>query len=330
MLAGHITQRGKIDLVEVEEPNLDGPPLEPGGGDIIVQPFLGCLCGSDVPFFDGPGEWGQPPHKLGQSLHELVGTVVATMGARFKPGDRVLAVPIEHQGLFQRFRLSENRAIPLDPRQPPEHALMAQPLGTALFALRKLPNLLDLDVAIVGQGPMGLMLSAVVRSLGARRIIAIESVVRRAQMSRRMGATHVIGGDRELSAAEVTAEVGRITDGRMAELVIEAVGHQEQAFNQCIDLCARGGRILYFGVPPETIDGLKFRELYWKNITVHTSVNPDFRRDFPLAMRWISEGRVDLSPLCTHRFPLAQIQAAYELFRDRRDGAIKVLIDFPS
>lgn len=316
--------------MEVEEPNLDGPPLEEGAGDIIVQPFLGCLCGSDVPFFDGPGEWGQPPHKLGQSLHELVGTVVATTGSKFRAGDRVLAVPVEHQGLFERFRLSENRAIPLDPRQPPEHALMAQPLGTALFALRKLPSLLDMDVVIVGQGPMGLMLVSAVRNLGARRIIAVERIARRAELSRRMGATHVVGGgDGLLDDAGVIAEVAKITEGRLAELVIEAVGHQEQAFNQCIDLCAHAGRILYFGVPPEIISGLKFRELYFKNITVHTSVNPDFRRDFPLAMRWISEGRIDLSPLCTHRFPLAEIQSAYEMFRDRRDGAIKVLIDFP-
>ena len=58
-------------------------------------------------------------------------------------------------------------------------------------------------------------------------------------------------------------------------------------------------------------------------------MNPDFRRDFPLAMQWISEGRIDVSPIITHRYPLAKLQEAFELFRDRTEGAIKVIVNFP-
>ncbi len=47
-------------------------------------------------------------------------------------------------------------------------------------------------------------------------------------------------------------------------------------------------------------------------------------------MRWVSEGRIDLSPLITHRFPLKDIQEAYETFRDKKDEALKVLVEFPS
>ena len=59
-------------------------------------------------------------------------------------------------------------------------------------------------------------------------------------------------------------------------------------------------------------------------------MNPDFRRDFPLAMQWIGERRINVAPIITHRFPLADIQTAFETFRDRKDGAIKVLVDFPA
>ena len=59
-------------------------------------------------------------------------------------------------------------------------------------------------------------------------------------------------------------------------------------------------------------------------------VNPDFRRDFPLAMRWIAEGRIDLAPLVTHRYTIEKVQTAFETFRDRTDGALKVLVDFAS
>jgi threonine dehydrogenase-like Zn-dependent dehydrogenase len=47
-------------------------------------------------------------------------------------------------------------------------------------------------------------------------------------------------------------------------------------------------------------------------------------------MRWIGEGRIDVSQIITHRFPLDKIQEAFELFRDRRDGVLKCLIDFPA
>jgi len=336
MLAASITTPCKIDLVELPEPQLsfDRP------GEIIFQPEITCLCGSDLPFFTMNGEW---PVTVGHSLHEMIGTVVETNGKRWKPGDRVLAVPINQEGFFERFTLSEERAIAVDPRVAEEQALMAQPLGTALFALKKLPNLLDTDVAVVGAGPMGQLFCAAVRNKGARRIIAIDRLEDRLKVSPKMGATHTVCNGAEVSSpvssqgfpkslgTENTVEAVRdILQGGLPEIVIEAVGHQDIALNLCFDLVAEHGRILSFGVPAETVDGLRWRELFFKNATVHTSVNPDFRRDFPLAMQWIGEGRIDVTPILTHRFPLAEIQAAFELFHRRRDGALKVLVDFPA
>jgi threonine dehydrogenase-like Zn-dependent dehydrogenase len=95
-------------------------------------------------------------------------------------------------------------------------------------------------------------------------------------------------------------------------------------------LCRHSGRLLYFGVPPEKIDGVAWRDAFYKNLAVQTTVNPDFTRDFPLAMRWLAEQRIDLRPLITHKYPLQHIQTAYETFRDRRDGAQKVLVEFPA
>ena len=96
MLAGHILARRKITLVDIPEPEFDksSPP-----GQILFEPHLSCLCGSDLPYFDSPHtEYPQP---IGYSLHEMVGTVVATSGQRYRAGDRVLAVPIRQHGLFE-------------------------------------------------------------------------------------------------------------------------------------------------------------------------------------------------------------------------------------
>jgi threonine dehydrogenase-like Zn-dependent dehydrogenase len=318
LFAGRISKPGRIDLIDAPEPKLNG------AGQILFQPELGCLCGSDLPFFDGPGEWGPFPQKVGHSLHELIGVVVESTGQRFRPGDRVLAVPMDQMGLFERFVISEQRAIPLDPRKPREHTILAQPLGTVLFALRKVPNLLDSTVAVVGQGPIGQIFCAALRNAGARKIIAIDRLASRLALSPRMGATDVVCTTQD----DPVEAVRHLTDDMLADLVVEAVGHQDQALNLCIDLLAPGGRLLYFGVPPATLEGVRWRDLFFKNATVHTSVNPDFSRDFPLAMRWIAEGRIDLSPLVTHRFEIPKIQSAFETFRDKTDGALKVLVDF--
>ena len=322
MLAGRITAQGKVELVEIAEPELSASS-EPG--QIIFEPAITCLCGSDLPFVYEK----QPEYPLtdGLSLHEMVGTVTATNGNRFRPGDRVLAVPVDQVGLFERYQLSETRAIPLDPRQPPEIAMMAQPLGTAIFALRKLPNLLGLDVAIVGQGPMGQIFNACLRNLGARKIIGIDRVEGRLAISKQTGATHTI----DTSQADAAEAVARLTDGTGADVVIEAVGHAGQQLNLCVDLCRKNGKLFSFGVPPrEALDGVEWSKLFFKNIRVYTSVNPDFELDFPLAMQWISEGRVDMSPIITHHFELADIQQAFETFHKKTDGALKVVVRFPA
>ncbi len=322
MFAGHMPVPGRVELIDIAEPEL--PVRDPGGpGQILFQPNLACLCGSDLPYFQGTDE---NPIEEGHSLHEMIGTVVSTNGDRYQAGDLVLAVPLAQRGLYERYVLDETRAIPVDTRVAPEHALLAQPLGTVLFALKKLPNVLDLDFAVVGQGPIGQLFNLALSNMGARQVIGIDLLPSRLDHSPRHGATATVC-NAEVDAVEAVSE---LTGGRMVDVVIEAVGHADQAMNLCISLVRHAGRMLYFGVPPETIDGVRWRDLFMKNLAVHTSVNPDFARDFPLAMQWIGEGRVDVGGLVTHRFPITEIQQAFDLFNSRGDGCLKVFLDYPT
>jgi threonine dehydrogenase-like Zn-dependent dehydrogenase len=272
LLAGEIFAAGRIRLIDVPEPRLDGNGKD--GGDIIFQPELACLCGSDLLFFDA--EYPEYPPVVGHSLHEMTGTVIETNGGRFRRGDRVLCVPVNQEGLFERFRVSELRAIPLDPRPPEEEALLAQPLGTVIYALRKLPPVIDQDVAVVGQGPIGQLFCAALRNLGAREIIAIDRLESRLKTSPRMGATHVINAERE----DPVEAVRRITGGTLADVVIEAVGHREHALNLCADLTRQAGRILFFGVTAERIDGVQWRKLFLKNRPSTTASTPTLSATF--------------------------------------------------
>ncbi len=330
MLAGQFTSRRIVDFVDVEEPAL--PPRDPArngdGAQIVFQPELTCLCGSDLPFFDGefeghPIEYPQPP---GMSLHEMVGTVVDTNGDRWKPGTRVLAVPMGQRGLYERYVLSERRAVALDERLPDEIALLAQPFGTVVWALKKLPNMIDRDVAVLGAGPIGQMFIAGLRNLGARRIIAVDPVADRADFAQKMGATDAVSSTGRDAAGQVRSILG----GQLPDVVVEAVGHKAHAFDDAVLLTKEHGDVLFFGVPPATVSGIDLKAAMLKNLRILTSLHPDFERTFPLAMQWLAEKRVDLSPLLTHRFALAELQQAFDLFRDRREGALKVLVEFPA
>ena len=104
MLAGEIYGPKQIRLVDVPEPELDPD----GSGEIIFQPELSCLCGSDMLFFEQEHPEYKP--RLGHSLHEMIGRVVATNGERYQVNDRVLCVPEDQNGLWERYVVDENRA----------------------------------------------------------------------------------------------------------------------------------------------------------------------------------------------------------------------------
>ncbi len=317
MFAGHMYEPKKIKLVDVPEQSLTGE------GEILFQPELACLCGSDMLYFEG--DYPEHMPKIGQSLHEMIGRVVATTGSKFNVGDRVPCVPIEHYGFFERFRVSEKRAIPLDLRPPEDQALLAQPLGTVLFGMKKVPSVLGKDVVVLGQAPIGQLFNGALRNLGARQIIGVDLLSDRLEVSRKMGATATVHAERE----NVVEAVRTLTHGAMADLDVEAVGHREQRINDCFNLVRYGGDILFFGVPTSKIDDVHWRIIFDKNASIHTSIGPSFERDFPLAMQWIAEQRIDVTPCITHQLPVEQIQEAFDIFAERRDGAIKVFVDFP-
>jgi threonine dehydrogenase-like Zn-dependent dehydrogenase len=320
VLAGEIYDEQKVRLIEIDEPTLPSDST----GEIVFEPQLACLCGSDLTYFQKTYPEFDP--KVGQSLHEMIGTVKATSGNRFQVGDKVLCVPVKHLGLWERFRISETRAIPVDPRASDIEQVLAQPLGTVVCALRKVPHLIDLNVAVVGQGPMGQLFCAALRNVGARNIIAIDTDAQRLETSKIMGANHVV----DASAGQTIEAVKEANGGNLVDLVVEVVGHREQTLNLCSDLCRQDGEILFFGVPPQQLDGVEWGPLFWKNINVRTTVGPDFERDFPLAMRWIAEKRIDVNPIVTHHYKLDEIQPAFDTFFNHQDGALKVFVEYPS
>jgi threonine dehydrogenase-like Zn-dependent dehydrogenase len=342
MFAAQIVAPRLTRLVDVEEPSLSGE------GQVKIRLERGCLCGSDSPLFDydlnkvldeaqrNPEQRmeipfvdydGDPyPMLVGQSIHECLGTVVESTSSRFKEGDFVLALPDSHAGLVEYLVAGADRAIHL-PKDavPKEEILMTQPLGTVVWACQKLGNLLDQDIVVAGQGPMGLLFTHMLANLGARTVIALDKLDNRLEAARQMHATHTVNVDRQ----DPVEAIREITNGKMADICIEVVGHQMATINTCMGFVRRLGTILCFGVPDHAnYKSFAYQEFFRQNLSLISSVGPDVVPNFSLARDLIAQGRIDVSPLVTHTIPFSEVQKGYELFVDRKDGAIKVVLDY--
>ena len=319
MKAGQIVAQHQIEIVSAPDIDFTDEP----DGTLLIKPYQGAVCGSDIPYFT----LRHPvyPLPVGQSLHECIGFVTASKSPKFKEGDEVLSVPFGETGLAEYFLSNDQLTVPFKSFGRPSEMLMSQPLGTVIWACRKLGNLIHQNVVVVGQGPMGQMFTHFMSNLGAKTVIATDILPYRLEISKIMRATHTIDASKE----DLVEGVRGITDGQMADLVVEVVGHQTDTINTCIDLVRRDGTILAFGVPDESIyENFRYGDLFRQNIRLIGSVIPDAQSDYPLAMDMIAQNRVDVSPILTHHLPFEKAQYGFELFTFRREKAIKVILDF--
>tara|TARA_B100001013_G_C24592971_1_gene435569 strand:- start:364 stop:1338 length:975 start_codon:yes stop_codon:yes gene_type:complete len=321
--AAQIVSHRKFDIVDVDTPDISSEPQ----GTVLVKSYQSAICGSDMPLFDLKYPEGSYPLSLGRSIHECIGTIASSNSNRFDVGDMVLSIPREF-GLSEYFVSNENVTVPLPDKSihsyEMDHILMSQPLGTVIWACRKLGNLLHQDTVIVGQGPMGLLFSHMLSNLGVSTIIAVDQLDYRLSISKQMRATHVINSKKE-NPVEIVKD---ITNGKMADLVVEMVGHQTETINDCLDLVKRGGTILAFGVPDDNNYNFRYGDFFRRNIHLISTVGPEELKDYPLAMDFIVQGRINVSPIITHHLPFTEVQCGFDLFSDRQDEAIKVVLDF--
>ena len=177
-------------------------------------------------------------------------------------------------------------------------------------------------VVVFAQGPIGLCATAGARLMGATTIIEVESVPARMEISRRMGADHIV----DFSKGDPVDEIMRLTDGRGVDVAIEALGRQE-TFEAALRVLRPGGTLSSLGVYSSDLTiplgpflaGLGDHKLV-------TSLCPGGKERMRRLMDVIASGRLDTSSLVTHRFKLDDIEAAYDLFANQRDGVLKIAI----
>ena len=177
-------------------------------------------------------------------------------------------------------------------------------------------------VAVFAQGPIGLCAVAGARLSGASVIIGVDMLAGRLEVSKKMGADHVVNP----ADGDPVEQIMQLTGGRGVDVAIEALGTQK-TFEACLRVLRPGGTLSSLGVySSDLVIPLDAFAAGLGDHRIVTALCPGGKERMRRLMSVIASGRVDLGAMVTHRYKLDDIEAAYELFANQRDGVLKVAI----
>lgn len=342
MLAYTYIEHGKFELIEKTKPGLKDPR------DAIVRVTLGSICTSDLHIKHGSVPRALPGTTVG---HEMVG-IVEQVGAdvtSIRPGDRV-TVNVETfcgecffcrhgyvnnctdanggwalgcridggQAEYVRVPYADQGLNRIPDAVSDEQALfVGDVLATGFWAVR-ISEITEKDtVLIIGAGPTGICTLLCVMLKHPRRIIVCEKSPERIRLVRE----HY--PDVQVVKPEDCREIVlRSSDHGGADVVLEVAG-TDDTFRLAWE-CARPNAIVTVVALYDRPQVLPLPDMYGKNLTFKTGGVDGC--DCAEILRLIEEGKIDTTPLITHRFPLNEIEEAYRIFENKLDGVMKVAV----
>jgi L-iditol 2-dehydrogenase len=233
---------------------------------------------------------------------------------------RFMGNPGEAPGaVAQRSVVPRTSCVPIPARMSLDQATLVEPLSIGLYAVKVARITAGARVAVLGSGPIGLSVLLSLKAVALGTVLVTDLLPERLAVARRCGADRTISAQDEDVVAAVLAESSGGVD-----FVFECSG-DPACIDQGQQLLAPGGTLMLVGIPPAehvAFDPHRMRraELTFKAVRRQKDcVEP--------MVRLVSEGRLDPSPMLTHRFPLDRIGEAFELVAGYRDGVVKAVLD---
>lgn len=332
----------KMSLDIVPKPKIQKPT------DAIVKVTTSTICGTDKHIRHG----GLPEVEPGRIIgHEFCGIVeeVGPAVTRFKPGDRVAVSCVTQcmecyycrRGMYSQcvdgswifgymidgcqadyvrvpYADSGMHLIP-EELEDEDVLFVGDILSTGYFGAENGKIQPGDTVAVFGSGPVGMCAMATARLFGPATIVAVDIDDSRLEFAKKNGWADV---GLNPNKVDVPQELRDMTEGRGADVTIEANGF-EPTFKGAINSVRPGGTVSIIGVfeKPQIVE---MNKLWIKNITIAMGLVNANR--IPELINLIKAGKIDMRPLITHTLPLSQVAEAYDIFEERRDGAIKVVL----
>lgn len=312
--------------------------------EALVRVTSNGICGTDITIFKGHHPRSKPPLIMG---HEILGeiTEINENSKKLKIGDRVVVRPIVSCGKcnacragythvcrelklpgvdfdggcaeFVKVRVSLLHKVPAN--APAQEVALTEPLAVAVHALSRMKPLTPEDgILVFGAGPIGALLSLLLRRQGFKRFHVADISQFRLAKLREFGIETMNASD-----PEFVSRCKNLTEGEGFNVILEATGSKEAALRMT-ELAAVRGRILALGVhkAPPTVDltQVAFKELQIVGTRVYTEA------DFEEALNLAATGELGLARLVTHHFSIDDGSRGFEAMVDA-NSSIKVLIE---
>ena len=322
------------------------PPLGPN--DILVKMRKTAICGTDIHIFNWD-EWAQRTIPVPMTVgHEFVGEVAAA-GEHvrgFVVGDRVsgeghitcghcrncragkrhlcrntVGVGVNRAGAFADYLvIPAVNAFKIPEDISDEVASFLDPLGNATHTALSF-DLVGEDVLITGAGPIGVMAAAIARHVGARHVVVTDVNEYRLDLARKMGASLAINV-KDRSPRDAMKELG-MTEGFDVGMEMSGNG---SAFKQLLEAMNHGGRVAILGIPPSDVT-IDWDEVIFKGLVLKGVYGREMFETWYKMAAMLQSG-LDVAPVLTHHFSVADFGEAFEIMRSGRSG--KVVLDWAS
>jgi L-iditol 2-dehydrogenase len=326
----------------------DLPAPVPGENEILVRVAACGICGSDVHGYDGSSGRRIPPIVMG---HEAAGTVAA-VGAgvtKFRPGERVTfdstvccgfcdycrrgeinlcdnrnvlgvsCADYRRAGAFAEYvTVPERIAYRLPETMSFAEAAMLEAVSVALHAVSLSPITAETTSLVVGAGMIGLLTLQALRVAGCSRVFVADIDASRLKLAADLGATEVL----QATGAGLGSQIFELTEGRGADLVIEAVGIDETV-RTAIDCARKGGTVTLVGNVSAEVT-LPLQKVVTRQMRLQGSCASS--GEYPKAIELVSSGRIRVKPLITAVAPLEDGPRWFERLYSREANLMKVVL----
>jgi (R,R)-butanediol dehydrogenase/meso-butanediol dehydrogenase/diacetyl reductase len=339
----------------VQDVRLDDVPAPaPATGEVLIEVAACGLCGSDlheylhgpvyIPKTPHPLTGGMPPVTLG---HEFAGRVVRVGSGvdRVRPGDHVAVNPCllcgtcswcrrgrgNHCAKLGTLGLSRDGALAplvtapaagchvLPPEVSDAQGAVVEPLAVAVHACGRARLTGGERIAVVGAGPVGLLVLQVLKAKGVGWTVVVEPRAERRRLAHALGADEVLDPD----AADAIRAIADRTGGERVDVAFECVGH-EAAFATALRATGKGGRIVLVGLVPQPVPVNLLTLLAHEKEIIGSSA---YTGEFPEAIALLARGAVRVEPLITARVPLARaLSDGLQALLRPQDGHVKILV----
>jgi (R,R)-butanediol dehydrogenase/meso-butanediol dehydrogenase/diacetyl reductase len=333
----------------------DIPEVKPGAGQVKVSIKACGICGSDLhEYTDGPFIIPSKPHPLtgregGPVVlgHEFSAEVVE-VGDRveqFAPGDRVtmsalivcgkchyckrgaynMCLKLGSSGFAADGGFAEYAVVPhyalyhLPDSVTDDMGSFVEPLAVAIRAVKRSRMNIGNSVAVIGAGPIGLLVMQVCLAGGASQVFVVEPMEARRELAKKFGATAVF----DPKESDPGKEVAKLTGGLRADIAFDCVGNQS-AFDTAVKITGRRGVICVAGLSLKPIE-VPFVRLWGheKEITFSSG----YEDEFPAAIALLADGRVDVASLISARIALDDlVEKGIQKLIEEPDQYVKILV----